>query len=173
MSLSYALLTALMEKSGTGSELSSRFEKSIGYFWSASHQQIYRELSGLHHAGLVDAEEHPNSQGRRRVFSITHSGKTALQEWLVQTEVPAPIRDAFLVRLRALSSLTQPDVEKMLTARLAVHRTKLAGFKAIRKRDFGSGALSRKDRVQALILDAGIRNELSYIQLIEDVLDTL
>ncbi|MGW4568360.1 PadR family transcriptional regulator, partial [Streptomyces sp. NPDC004561] len=47
MSLPHAILTALLEKPSSGLELTRRFDKSIGYFWSATHQQIYRELGRL------------------------------------------------------------------------------------------------------------------------------
>ena len=35
MSLPHALLTALIEHPGSGLELASRFDRSIGYFWQA------------------------------------------------------------------------------------------------------------------------------------------
>jgi len=47
MSLPHALLTALVERPGSGSELAGRFDRSIAYFWQATHQQIYRELARL------------------------------------------------------------------------------------------------------------------------------
>jgi DNA-binding PadR family transcriptional regulator len=43
MSLPHALLTALVEHPCSGSELAERFDRSIGYFWNATHQQIYRK----------------------------------------------------------------------------------------------------------------------------------
>lgn len=51
MSLPHAILTALLEKPSSGLELTRRFDKSIGYFWSATHQQIYRELGRLEREG--------------------------------------------------------------------------------------------------------------------------
>ena len=44
MALTHAILVALSEQSGSGYELARRFDRSIGYFWSATHQQIYRTL---------------------------------------------------------------------------------------------------------------------------------
>ena len=44
MSLRSAILTALMERPSSGKELTRRFDLSFGYFWHATHQQIYREL---------------------------------------------------------------------------------------------------------------------------------
>ena len=53
MSLKFAILTSLTERSGSGIELARRFDKSIGYFWPATHQQIYRELDRLATDGLI------------------------------------------------------------------------------------------------------------------------
>ncbi|MBA5845288.1 PadR family transcriptional regulator, partial [Escherichia coli] len=55
MSLPHALLTALAERPGSGSELADRFDRSIGYFWQATHQQIYRELGRLEETGWIES----------------------------------------------------------------------------------------------------------------------
>lgn len=55
MSLPHAILTALLEKPSSGLELTRRFDRSIGYFWSSTHQQIYRELGKLEQAGRIRA----------------------------------------------------------------------------------------------------------------------
>ena len=53
MSLSHALLAALSQQSATGYELAQHFDGSLGHFWKASHQQIYRDLAKLEAQGLV------------------------------------------------------------------------------------------------------------------------
>jgi DNA-binding PadR family transcriptional regulator len=55
MSLAHAVLTSLLEKSTSGYDLARRFDKSIGYFWHATHQQIYRELARMEAAGWIEA----------------------------------------------------------------------------------------------------------------------
>lgn len=55
MSLPHAILTALLERPSSGLELTRRFDRSIGFFWSATHQQIYRELGRLETTGLIRA----------------------------------------------------------------------------------------------------------------------
>ena len=57
MSIQHALLTSLLEKPSSGYELARRFDKSMGYFWSATHQQIYRELGRMAEAGWLSVEE--------------------------------------------------------------------------------------------------------------------
>ena len=51
MSLAHALLTSLLEQPSSGYDLARRFDKSIGHFWQATHQQIYRELGRMEKAG--------------------------------------------------------------------------------------------------------------------------
>ena len=44
MALGDAILACLTEHPMTGYELAKTFDSSIGFFWKADHQQIYREL---------------------------------------------------------------------------------------------------------------------------------
>ena len=44
MALEHALLVSLRERPATGIELTRRFDRSIGFFWRATHQQIYKVL---------------------------------------------------------------------------------------------------------------------------------
>ncbi|MGH3947803.1 MAG: PadR family transcriptional regulator, partial [Pseudonocardiaceae bacterium] len=53
MALEHAILVSLTERSGSGYELAKRFDKSIGFFWGATHQQIYRVLKRMDEAGWV------------------------------------------------------------------------------------------------------------------------
>ena len=55
MALPHAILVSLCEQSGSGYELARRFDRSIGYFWSATHQQIYRTLRAMEDDGWVTA----------------------------------------------------------------------------------------------------------------------
>ncbi|RYJ06811.1 MAG: PadR family transcriptional regulator, partial [Actinomycetales bacterium] len=87
MSLRFAILTALTERAATGSELARRFDRSIGYFWPASHQQIYRELDRLaEDALIVEVEsEEPSGRGQPRTggapeSSVSHAVSAAVPE---------------------------------------------------------------------------------------------
>ena len=56
MALEHALLVALSERPASGLELTRRFEKSLGFFWHATHQQIYRVLARMESDGWVTVE---------------------------------------------------------------------------------------------------------------------
>ena len=47
MALEHALLVALSEQPSSGLDLAKRFGRSIGFFWHATHQQIYRVLARM------------------------------------------------------------------------------------------------------------------------------
>ena len=53
MALEHAILVALAERAGTGYELARRFDKSIGQFWTATHQQIYKVLARMESDGWL------------------------------------------------------------------------------------------------------------------------
>mgnify|MGYP006161823219 CR=1 FL=1 len=57
MALEHALLVALREQPASGLDLARRFEKSIGFFWHATHQQIYRVLGRMERDGWIVISE--------------------------------------------------------------------------------------------------------------------
>ena len=65
MALEHAILVSLSEKPSTGYDLARRFDASIGYFWTATHQQIYRVLAAMEDSGWVTSALVPQS-GRPR-----------------------------------------------------------------------------------------------------------
>ncbi len=102
MSLSHALLTSLLEKSSSGYDLARRFDKSIGYFWHATHQQIYRELARMEAAGWIESSSAPDAgKTRKRMYCVLPAGKGELLRWSAEPSTPMDLRDDFMVRLRA------------------------------------------------------------------------
>ena len=92
MSLPHALLTALIEHPCSGSELAERFDRSIGYFWHATHQQIYRELARLEEAGWIEALAEEAGRGRKRQYRILAAGRKELRRWVAEPEDRKPLR---------------------------------------------------------------------------------
>jgi DNA-binding PadR family transcriptional regulator len=56
MSLAHAILVSLVDCPSSGYDLAKKFDGSVGFFWQATHQQIYRELHRLQDKGWIDAE---------------------------------------------------------------------------------------------------------------------
>ncbi|MEW2625871.1 PadR family transcriptional regulator [Streptomyces sp. NPDC048106] len=157
MSLPHAILTALLEKPSSGLELTRRFDKSIGYFWSATHQQIYRELGRLEGEGLIRAlpSEQP-SRGQKKSYEVLPAGRAELARWTGAAQDPKPLRDTLLLRLRASAVVGTAGLEGDLRRHLELHRRQLAEYEEIERRDFPPDRDSPEDRLRHLVLRAGI-----------------
>ncbi len=79
MALPHAILVSLSEQSGSGYELAHRFDRSIGFFWSATHQQIYRTLRTMEDDGWVHVTP-VVQQGRpdKKVYTVADAGRAEL-----------------------------------------------------------------------------------------------
>jgi DNA-binding PadR family transcriptional regulator len=101
MSLQHALLTSLLEMPSTGYDLARRFDRSIGYFWRATHQQIYRELGRMAEAGWVVSVDNGDSQGRRKkLYHVLPAGRKELVKWVSEPALAKEHR-SLLVKIRA------------------------------------------------------------------------
>ena len=173
MSLPHALLTSLAERPGSGSELASRFDRSIGYFWQATHQQIYRELARLEAAGWVEAEPVEGARGGKRRFRILPPGRDELRRWVNDRQDPPAIRDELMVRLRAEAVVGPTDLEAELQTVADRHRDKLAAYLAIEQRHYPTAPTAREQRLQHLVLRAGIEFERQRIAFCDEALAIL
>lgn len=166
MSLSHALMTSLLEKSSSGYDLARRFDKSIGFFWHATHQQIYRELARMEKAGWITSTAAPDGgKTRKRIYQVLAAGKDELQRWAREPAAPMDMRDELMVRLRADAVVGPLGLDTELERRLALHQAKLLAYRAIEQRDFGADKqpLSREAQIQHMILKTGIMYEESWI----------
>ena len=173
MSLAHALLTALLERSCSGSELASRFDRSIGYFWPATHQQIYRELARLEEAGWVESSAVEAAPGRKRVYTVLPAGCDELRRWVDEPREPKAIRDELLVKVRAAAILGDADLLSTLALRLERHREKLAVYREIERAAFSGEDPPREDRLRRLILQAGIDLESLWIRLCAEAIEII
>jgi len=175
MSLAHAVLTSLLEKPTSGYELARRFDRSIGYFWRATHQQIYRELARMEASGWL-ASSVPADAGRtrKREYRVLAAGRRELAQWAAQPAALPDLRDEFMVKLRADAVLAEVDLRPELQRHLALHREKLAQYQAIEARDFPtSRTLSRHAQIQHMILKKGILYEQGSLAWTQDMLELL
>jgi len=94
MALRYAILGYLSTAPGSGYDLAQQLQGGLGWFWSASHSQIYPELKRLEDAGLAESE--PTTVGEKlekRIYSITDDGRRVLTDWAGGAPVYRPNRD--------------------------------------------------------------------------------
>ncbi len=176
MSLSHALLTSLLEKSSSGYDLARRFDKSIGFFWHATHQQIYRELARMEKAGWITSAAAPDGgKTRKRIYRVLSDGQQELQRWAREPAAPMDMRDELMVRLRADAVVGPLGLDTELERRLALHQGKLQAYRAIEQRDFGvdKQPLPREAQIQYMILKTGIMYEESWITWSREAIQVL
>lgn len=175
MALSHAILVALLDCSSSGYDLAKRFDGSVGFFWDASHQQIYRELAKLEATGsirstTIEQEARPN----KKLYSITVQGQTQLAEWLRTPSPLAPVKDDLLVKLFG-GYLVEPSVIlQELRQHRKQHQTRLVEYQAIEERFFPDvEALSTPATYQYLTLRNGIQHEQGWLRWCDEALSTL
>ncbi|MEU0303330.1 PadR family transcriptional regulator [Streptomyces sp. NPDC006175] len=174
MSLPHAILTALLEKPSSGLELTRRFDRSIGYFWPSTHQQIYRELGKLVQAGHIRVLPAAQpARGQRKEYEVLPAGREALTAWVSLSEDPRPVRDPLLLRMRAAAVVGAPGLAGELRRHLVLHRKQLAEYLEIEKRDFPPERTTEEDRLRHLVLRGGIDLETFWTGWLTRAIDDL
>lgn len=172
MALEHALLVSLSERPASGLELAKRFDRSIGFFWSASHQQIYRTLARMEADGQISSEE-VVGEGRpaRKVYSVTSIGEKVLAEWLAEPPGIEPTRSELAVKMRGASYGDRAAVLDGVRTNLADHQTRLAHYRAMAERDYPRpDELTGQDLDLYLVLLGGIRSEEFFISWLTECL---
>lgn len=173
MALEHALLVALSERPGSGLELAGRFGKSIGFFWHATHQQIYRVLARMESDGWVAVETVPQT-GRpdRRVYTVSPAGAAVLADWLAEPLPMETFRSDLAVKLRAAAYGERRVLLGRVRETLADHEARLAHYLVLEKRDYPvPGDLAGSELDQFLVLRGGIRLEEFWIGWLNEYLE--
>ncbi len=185
MSLDHALLVSLLEKPSSGYELARRFDRSIGYFWHATHQQIYKVLARMEEAGWIASRvEAGESAPDRKLFSVSTAGRGELGRWLAEPGDPEGVRDALMVKLRAAAFDDPARLLPELEHHRAMHANRLTAYRVIEARDFvgvrstspgvqGDGAPDIQRALQYQVLKSGIRFEQGWLEWCEETLGLL
>jgi DNA-binding PadR family transcriptional regulator len=172
MALEHALLVALSERPASGLELTRRFEKSLGFFWHATHQQIYRVLARMEADGWV-AVEVVAQEGRpdKRVHTPSAEGRRVLAEWLATAMPMETFRSELAVKLRGASYGDRATLLAHLVDTRADHAARLAHYEALEREQFPDPAgLDDAGRDRWLVLRGGIRLEHFWIDWITEYL---
>ena len=161
MSLSYAILATLVDQACSGYDLAKRFDASVGYFWAASHQQIYRELSRLEQRGWIQGETVSQSgRPNKKMYHITDLGREAMIAWMQQPSALNPVKEEILVKLFA-GTLVEPSVLlSALNHYRQLHQQHLQVYEGIAQAYFAQPErLPLATKCQYLTLRKGIRYE--------------
>ncbi|MFD1811623.1 PadR family transcriptional regulator [Rhodococcus gannanensis] len=180
MALRDAILAALTKGEYSGYDLAKAFDVTVANFWTATPQQLYRELDRMHQDGLivartVEQEKRPN----KRTYTLTAAGRAALGEFVVSTPKPIAIRDELLVQVEAMTAESVPAVRDSVARKLEVSQAKLRRYED-RREYLLAGRTEHRFLVEAdenlgsyLTLARGIAFEQENVRWCELVLDAL
>ncbi len=172
MSLQHSLLVLLSESPATGYELSQTFKKGVGYFWKASHQQIYLQLKKLSEVGWLEfVIEVQRGKPDKKIYQITEAGKAVLNAWLSSEVKPPKTNDALLVMIYG-GKHVKPDVLiKEIERHKSIHSKGLKKLLDIETLYLSlSDDEKKKYRLPYLTLRRGISGEQSWLVWAEEVL---
>ena len=175
MSLSHAILVCLVDEPMTGYELAKHFDSSVGFFWRANHQQIYRELSALSSKGwvkgrLIAQVGRPN----KTMFSVTKAGRAELIGWSRLEADPASIKEELMLRLYALPSVDVGALVEQIERRIEMHRQRLSLYELILDKHYrDEKKLDLAGTGRLLGLKAGLGLERTWILWCEEALVAL
>lgn len=175
MAISHAILAALLDSACSGYDLSKQFAGTVGFFWHATQQQIYRELSKLEEEGYIVAEV-VRQEGRpdKKVFSVTEAGKDYLRKWILEPSEVSPIKDELLVKVFAGEVAPKNKIIKELENHRAQHQDKLKAYRAIEEKHFANPqTLALAEKYRYLTLQQGIRYEIEWLKWCEDTIKFL
>jgi DNA-binding PadR family transcriptional regulator len=165
MSTPHAILIALLEKPSSGYDLARRFDRAIGYFWQATHQQIYRELGRMVETGWVAVvDDDASAATRRKVYRVLRAGRDEVARWVRETPLGVDERNAFLLKLRADAAIGPLGLDAELRGLIDGHRARLGTYREIEQRDFTGRAPTHARQLQYAILRAGILQEQMWLE---------
>lgn len=176
MALEHAILAVLTRFPHSGYELAKKFS-SVGFFWMATHQQIYRELSKLESQGWVNFEtvaqvDRPN----KKLYHVTELGKQELAKWIAEPSEPTAIREDLLVKVLS-GYLASPTVlAQELERRRQIHQEKLQFYRGLVEENYAIAdfqTLSPEAKCRYLTLRRGVRYEADWVEWCDEALQIL
>ncbi len=160
MALNHAIMTALLDDDMSGYELTKRFDTSLGFFWKASHQQIYKALRDLEQQGLLESQDIPQDGKPDKVtYRLTLAGREALEHWVLGEGQVREAKDDLFVKLYNLNRNNLPHLKREIATRAEAASQRLALYRKIREKRFSAPEnLPVRQRGVYCALLAGIRH---------------
>ena len=175
MSLAYSILVSLISEPKSGYDLAKQFDGTVGFFWQATHQQIYRELTKLEQQSLILAEA--IAQERRpdkKIFSVNDLGLSHLKTWLLQSSDVEIVKDEFLLKIYAGYLIPEEAIAQKIQEHRHLHQQQLEIYQAIERNFFSSPQdCAIESRFAYLTLRRGINFEEGWIEWCDESIEIL
>jgi PadR family transcriptional regulator AphA len=134
--------------------------RSVAYFWSFPHSQLYSEPDRLAEAGLLEIERERGGRNRK-VYDLTEAGHRALRAWLAAPPEEMPeLRDTALLQLFFGELTSRAALVALAEQQGRLHRERLAIYEEI-----ASHYAGRSDRRRRMApLGIGFALEKAHIE---------
>jgi DNA-binding PadR family transcriptional regulator len=175
VSLRYAILSLLAHDPLSGYELMKLFDGSVGYFWHASHPQIYKELARLEKNGDV-THRSVEQRGRptKKIYSLSDDGRRALLTWLRQPPRVQRVKDEMMLKTFSSGLLEVEEAIELITHHRELYRTRLQQYQELERFLRSGPVMANRMRLGAyLTLLRGIRHARTYIEWCEEAIELL
>ena len=148
-----SLLGFLHDGPMAGWDLVETAQLVIGDFWSLTRSQVYRELSRMADAGLVEAGE--RGPRDRRPYAVTDAGREAFARWVHRDPPEETIRFPLLLSV-AFGRHVRPEMlRSWLQRHRTIHEERLARYHELTE--------AVDDPYSAATLDFGVRYEQAVL----------
>ncbi|MBY8888980.1 PadR family transcriptional regulator [Streptomyces sp. PTM05] len=136
MALRDAVMAALLEGEASGYDLAKAFDASVANFWTATPQQLYRELERMRGEGLISARVvRQDRRPDKRLFSLTETGREAVRAYVAEpVGRPTAIRDELLVKVQCADVGDLGAVRTAIAERRERAEAKLSRYERLRSR---------------------------------------
>ena len=127
----------------TAYEIAKPFAASASSYWSGSAGAIYPLVKRLEEKGFVRGESAQWNSRKKRTFTITATGLSALREWLAPpfgSQVGAPAFDPIRTRIAFLGALPPRSRGRFLDDAERVVREQLVELEKVHAREQELGA---------------------------------
>jgi DNA-binding PadR family transcriptional regulator len=175
VSLKYAILSLLAHDPLSGYELMKLFDGSVGYFWHATHPQIYKELARLERDGQV-SHRSVEQRGRptKKIYSLSESGSKALLTWLRVPARAQRIKDEMMLKTFSYGLLSREEAIDLICHHRELHRVRLQQYQELERFLRSGPVMSNRLRLGGyLTLLRGIRYERDYVDWCGEAVELL
>jgi DNA-binding PadR family transcriptional regulator len=175
VSLRYAILSLLAHDPLSGYELMKLFDGSVGYFWHASHPQIYKELARLEQNGDV-THRSVEQRGRptKKIYSLSDDGRRALLTWLHLPLRAQRVKDEMMLKMFSSGLLEAEETVGLITHHRDLYRVRLQKYQELERFLRSGPVMANRMRLGAyLTLLRGIRHARSYIEWCDEAIELL
>lgn len=165
MSLRHLILAVLLKEPSSGYQVTLEFDLVAGFFWKATHQQVYRELAALTKTGHVEFRTVEQSgKPDKKVYSITPAGIDEFNAWFATPTRPPRAHDPLMIKFFAGGERID-ELARQLQLSIEAHEKTLAILRKVETEHY-SEAIDQMPPWKLSIylsLQYGIEREMTWL----------